>query len=248
MEIDWFTVIAQIVNFLILVWLLKRFLYKPVLAAIDQREKKIASQLEDAANQKSEAQKEKQLFIRKNEEFDREHATQLENAKKRVEAQKKRLYEEARQETNELRIKLEDSIKQQEQELQEAIKRKTKEQVFAIAGKTLSDLASAELEEQVIKLFIKKMKSLNEEDHNIFKLALQASEEPIHIKSVFVLSRNLKQSLERAVNKIAERDTEFEYSLEPELVSGIVLETADFQLSWGIESYLESMKLESITK
>lgn len=40
MLIDWFTVIAELVNFLILVWLLKRFLYEPVLKAIDEREKK----------------------------------------------------------------------------------------------------------------------------------------------------------------------------------------------------------------
>ena len=248
MEIDWFTVIAQIINFLILVWLLMRFLYKPILAAIDEREKNIASQLEDAANKKSEARQEKELFIRKNEEFDREHATQLEEAQKRVEAKKKRLYEEARQETNALRLKLEESVKQQEQELQETIKRRTKEEVFAIAGKTLSDLANAELEEQVVNVFIKKMRNLNEEDQKKFKKALRVSDGLIRIKSVFELSENLKQNLEMTMKELGEKDTKFQYTLEPELVSGIVLETADFQLSWGIGSYLESLKLESITK
>jgi len=49
MLIDWFTVVAQVVNFLILVWLLKRFLYRPILNAIDAREKRIATKLADAA-------------------------------------------------------------------------------------------------------------------------------------------------------------------------------------------------------
>src|SRR5665213_264164 len=62
MLIDWFTVTAQAVNFLILVWLLQRFLYKPVLAAIDARESKIATQLTDAAAVKKEAQKERDDF------------------------------------------------------------------------------------------------------------------------------------------------------------------------------------------
>ena len=35
MLIDWFTVAAQVVNFLVLMWLLKRFLYKPIVYAID---------------------------------------------------------------------------------------------------------------------------------------------------------------------------------------------------------------------
>ena len=59
MEIDWFTVIAQVINFLILVWLLKRFLYKPVLNAIAEREKKIAAQLSDAEAKRSRGQKRK---------------------------------------------------------------------------------------------------------------------------------------------------------------------------------------------
>jgi len=44
---DWFTVLAQIANFLILMWLLKRFSYKPVLDTIDAREKRIADLLKE---------------------------------------------------------------------------------------------------------------------------------------------------------------------------------------------------------
>ena len=52
MLIDWFTVIAQVINFLILVWLLKRFLYRPILNAIDAREKRIAAKIADADEKK----------------------------------------------------------------------------------------------------------------------------------------------------------------------------------------------------
>jgi F-type H+-transporting ATPase subunit b len=52
MLIDWFTVAAQVVNFLILVWLMKRFLYKPILHAIDEREKRIATELANADNKR----------------------------------------------------------------------------------------------------------------------------------------------------------------------------------------------------
>ncbi len=57
MLIDWFTVVAQAINFLILVWLLKRFLFKPILHAIDEREKGIANQLAQAEAMKAEAKK-----------------------------------------------------------------------------------------------------------------------------------------------------------------------------------------------
>ncbi len=62
MLINWFTVGAQAINFLILVWLLKRFLYKPILHAIDEREKGIASQLAQAEAKVAEAQKSATTF------------------------------------------------------------------------------------------------------------------------------------------------------------------------------------------
>jgi len=74
MLIDWFTVIAQAFNFVILVWLMKRFLYKPILHAIDAREKRIAAELADADATKAEAQKKRDAFQQKNEEFDQQHA------------------------------------------------------------------------------------------------------------------------------------------------------------------------------
>ena len=55
MSIDWVTVAAQAVNFLVLVWLLKRFLYRPILDGIDARERDIEARVTAAATAKAEA-------------------------------------------------------------------------------------------------------------------------------------------------------------------------------------------------
>ena len=80
MLIDWFTVGAQVINFVILVWLMKRFLYKPILNAIDAREQRIAAELADAEAKRAEAQKERDEFEHKNEDFDRQRAGRLQQA------------------------------------------------------------------------------------------------------------------------------------------------------------------------
>src|SRR5574337_372341 len=56
MSIDWITVAAQIVNFLVLVWLLKRFLYRPILDGIDAREREIAERMGEAAQIRTAAE------------------------------------------------------------------------------------------------------------------------------------------------------------------------------------------------
>ena len=69
MLIDWFTVTFQIINFLILIALLKRFLYGPILRAMDERETTIAARLFEAATAKSEAETRALLLAKDQEAF-----------------------------------------------------------------------------------------------------------------------------------------------------------------------------------
>jgi F-type H+-transporting ATPase subunit b len=113
MLIDWFTVGAQVLNFLILVWLLKRFLYKPILHAIDEREKRIAKELADADAKKGRSQKERDEFQLKNEEFDQQREALLSKAKDEARAERQRLLDEARQAADALSAKRQDALKRE---------------------------------------------------------------------------------------------------------------------------------------
>src|ERR1700728_638582 len=103
MLIDWFTVGAQALNFLILVWLVQRFLYKPILNAIDAREKRIAGELADAATKKTEAQEERDEVPNKNKAFDEQRTALLGKATEEAKADRERLIGEARKEAESLR-------------------------------------------------------------------------------------------------------------------------------------------------
>src|ERR1700722_12951920 len=105
MAISWFTIVAQVINFLILVWLLKRFLYKPILHAIDEREKGIASQLADAEAKKAEAHKEREDFQKTSEAFDKERAALLKKATGEANAERQRLLDGAQKDADALRAK-----------------------------------------------------------------------------------------------------------------------------------------------
>src|SRR5271155_1747633 len=102
MLIDWFTVGAQALNFIILVWLLKRFLYKPILDAIDAREKRIAAELADADAKRAVAQKERDEFKQRNDDFDRQRAALLAQAVDEAKAERQRLVDEARKAADDL--------------------------------------------------------------------------------------------------------------------------------------------------
>ena len=135
MLIDWFTIGAQTLNFIILVWLLKRFLYMPILNAVDAREKRIAAELADADAQKAEAQEERDQFQRKNEEFDQQRATLLSKATDEAKAEHQRLLDDARKAADALSTKRQEALRSDANNLNQAIRRRTQQEVFAIARK-----------------------------------------------------------------------------------------------------------------
>ena len=161
MLINWFTVVAQAINFLILVWLLKRFLYKPILHAIDEREKGIATQLAEAEAKKAEAQKERDDFQHKNEAFDQERAALLKKATDEANAERQRLLDEARKDADALRAKRQDALRNEQRNLSQEIIRWTQKEVFAITRKTLADLATMSLEERMGDVFVRRVRALD---------------------------------------------------------------------------------------
>jgi F-type H+-transporting ATPase subunit b len=247
MKISWFTVIAQLVNFLILVWLMKRFLYKPILNAIDEREKKIAAQLADAENKKAEAEKEQAGFKQKNEQFDQAKKGLMDKAVADTNEERKKLMGTARNEADALRSKQENSLKDMQESLNREIAQKTQQEVFAISRKALTDLASVSLEEQSANLFIKRLNELKEEDKKKFIVSFKADPNPILVQSAFALPLKQQTGIQDSVNGIVGTDAKFQFRVTPEIISGIELSANGFKLAWSISGYLNALE-RSITE
>ncbi|HEX5363853.1 MAG TPA: F0F1 ATP synthase subunit B, partial [Gallionella sp.] len=187
MLIDWFTVIAQVFNFLILVWLLKRFLYRPILDAIDAREKRIAAELADADAKKAEALKERDEFQRKNEAFDQQRAALLGRAMDEAKAERQRLLDEARKAADELSAKRQEILRSEAHNLNQALGSRARQEVFASARKTLADLASVSLEERMGEVFIRRLREMDGKGKAGLGEALKSASSPGIVRSAFDL-------------------------------------------------------------
>lgn len=242
MLIDWFTVIAQVVNFLILVWLLKRFLYKPILNAIDTREKKVADELANAATKEAEAQKEKEEFRRKNEEFDQQCAALLSKAKDEANAERQQLLEEARKDASDLRAKQQAAMRNDKQNLNKEISRRTQQEVFAIARKTLKDLAGVSLEERAVDIFVQKLHELNGKEKEQLASALSTSQNPVLVRSAFDLSQEQHDMIKKTIKETLGIEIQARFETAPDLVSGIELTTDGEKVAWSISNYLTSLE------
>jgi len=242
MLIDWFTVGAQALNFVILVWLMKHFLYKPILNAIDTREKRIATELADADTKKAEAQKDRDEFQHKNEEFDQQRAALLSQATSEAKTERQRLLEEARQAADALSAKRQETLRNDAQSLNQAISRRTQQEVFAIARKALTDLATTSLEERVGDVFIRRLRETNGQAKAVLAAALKTASDPAIVRSAFDLPVEQRVAIQNAINETCSAEVNVQFETAPDLISGIELVTNGQKLAWSIADYVASLE------
>ncbi len=242
MLIDWFTVGAQALNFLILVWLMKHFLYKPILNAIDAREKRVAKGIADADAKKAEAQKERDEFQHKNEEFDQQRAALLTKATDEAKAERQRLLDEARKAADALSAKRQESLRNDAQNLNQAISRRTQQEVFAIARKALTDLATTSLEERMGEVFTRRLREMDGNTKTGLAEAIKTASEPALVRSAFDLAADQRAAIQNALNETFSGDIHLRFETVPDLVSGIELTTNGQKVGWSIADYLASLE------
>jgi F-type H+-transporting ATPase subunit b len=242
MLIDWFTVGAQALNFLILVWLMKRFLYKPILHAINEREKRIATELANADKKKAEAQKESDEFKHKNEEFDRQRAALLKKATDEARAERQRLLDEARNAADALSSKRQEALRTEEHNIHQAISRRTEQEVFAIARKALSDLATVSLEERLGEVFTRRLREMDSQAKAGLGEALKKASDPALVRSAFDLPPEQRAAIQNALNETFSAEIHIRFETAPDLISGIELITNGQKVAWSIADYLVSLQ------
>ncbi len=238
MLIDWFTVGAQTLNFIILVWLLRRYLYRPILNAIDVREKRIAAELADAAAKQTEAQKERDEFGQKNQDLDKNRAALLKTATDAAEVERQRLLDEARKAADAIRAKRDAALKNEQLALTQELTRWTQKQVFAIARKALTDLAAASLEERMSDTFIGRLRRLSGPAKEGLAAALKSSTQPIPVRSAFDLPQGERSAIQQALNETFSAEIPLQFETVPELVCGIEFTANGQKVAWSIAEYL----------
>jgi F-type H+-transporting ATPase subunit b len=238
----WFTIVAQAINFLILVWLLKRFLYKPILQAIDAREKGIAAQLAAVVAKEAAAQKKSDDFQHKNEAFEKERAVLLTKATDEAKGERQRLLDQAKQDAEASRDKRQAALQTEQQHLNQDIVRWAQEQVFAIARKTLVDLSDTGLEQRMGDVFVGRVRSLTGAAKEQLATAFKSSNHTVSVHSAFDMPPAQQAAIESAVKETFAPDAHVQFETAPEMISGVELSTNGHKVAWSIADYLSTLE------
>jgi F-type H+-transporting ATPase subunit b len=246
MTIDWFTVSAQTLNFLLLVWLLKRYLYGPILKAIDARENQIAKVMSDADTIKSDVESQRNLLEQKNAEIDTNRDELLKVATKTANDQSEQIVFQAHKKADEISNTRFLALDKELQHYQNNIALKTLQEVYEIARKVLADLADVELEQKMFECFCKHLKNLSPDEKTNLNKTLKADNTEMVLYSAFELTQAQIEAIDNILIKLTSANTDRQYQLKQEvkvaLISGIELRSNAWEISWNSEDYLKVLQ------
>jgi F-type H+-transporting ATPase subunit b len=240
--IDWFTVFAQILNFLILVALLKRFLYDRIIRAMDERESMVRSRLEAAEKKEKESEEEAEKYRRRNEELENKHKEMLDEARKDAESQRKELTQKARHDVENLRTRWQEGLQRERNAFLQELKQVVGQQVYTISRRALKDLADSEVEERIVHVFTKEMADLKREEKDKMASAIKENDNKVTLRSGFDIASNQRQQITRALHEQLTEDADVHYETDPDIIIGIELRSGGEKMAWSLEGYLKNLE------
>ena len=238
MQFNWTTFVLEIVNFLVLVWVLKRFFYKPVSNAIIGREQKIERQIQETEQQREAAdtmmqqyenrlndweEEKQQLRTSLQQELNVERAHQVDLLKKTLEEEKEK-----------------NEVLQQRRlaELQRQIEEHALIQAGQFAGQLLQDLSSVALEQSIIALFLEQLSRLPQTQREHLASFYQKNKPSVTITSAFSLEKSLQSRIEQALSKLVNTSVVCEFNQDSQLIAGVRINIGQFVFRANLQDEL----------
>ncbi|MFP4362463.1 MAG: F0F1 ATP synthase subunit delta [Spirochaetia bacterium] len=237
MSIDWFTLSAQIINFLLLVFLLNKFLFQRIVKVMEAREQEIQNRYEKSEEKMEEARKEKDKYESLNDNWEEVKEKLKEETERDLKSYEEERKEKVKEEVESLRNKWIDSLEREKSGFFEQLRNQVSREVVKIAYKALKDLADQELEDQIISNFSEKLSSEKEEAG-----LPSVNVDTLTVKTAFPLSDSQKKQLKELITSEIGKEIEIFFTEDNELIAGISITFGGKRIAWSLEDYLENMK------
>jgi len=231
--IDWFTVFAQAVNFLILAWLLKRFLYGPIIKAMQERQERLVRELDSARQSRKEADDYAQSLSVKRDELERDAEAILDKARDAADTRLEQWLAEARRDVEARKMAWADGLEREQAALSDRLKARMAKQIMRLSEKVLRDLAGEDLEARVLDDFMSRLAGVVPDAQY---------RDVVVVRTGFPLSVALFEKLKRSVEEYFPAHSGIETSEDASLGVGIVMLVGDIKWEWSLASYLDGVE------
>lgn len=245
MELSWSTFVLEIINFLILVWILKHFFYAPVMNVIERRRKSIEDSLAQAEAMRSEAKQVEDQYTDRLSQWEIEKKRAREALHKEINDERGRLMEAMQTAIDKEREKAKVLETRRLSEVQRKNEQQAMKQAAQFTSKLLSRIASPELEQKLCEMLLEELPQLPSERvetlRNMFATeeTLVAAQKLVKISSAYELSESCCNHIKSALSDLVEKSIECEFARDPQLIAGLRINIGPLVLRANLQDELQ---------
>ena len=236
MNINWFEIIAQMINFFILLFLLYKLFYKPVIKAMDDRQQRLLDTREKAEGKMKKADELIETYDHNLAELEKEKDRQLEMAKQEAQEKKEKLIEGYKEEAAQKRTDYLKEVEDEQERFIQDLRMALGHHAVKIAQQILETFSEEKLSEKVFDSFIQKVQALDEET---LREDIESKDERIILISSETLSDQQKETLEKVLTEKLDTYKEIVYEVDDELIQGYELKLETVTVHTNVRKYLE---------
>lgn len=238
MTIDWFTFAAQILNFLVLIWLMKKFLYGPIVNAMEEREIRIAARLTAAAAAERSAATREDQYRSKLNELAETRQELLAQASREVDEWRKDHIQQAKTEIEVDRERWQQSLAREKIALLQEIQLNVTNHATDLSRHIMKDMADESLQGLMVKRFLKLVRKSDPRTLQIHS----GGNQPTVIETSHELSESEQRSIREVIVGLDSSVQNLEFKINPQLICGIELWSPGCKLGWTVRDSLSDME------
>jgi len=239
MHIDWWTLLLQVVNFLILIWLLSRFLYRPVSAIVRQRQAAAHKLLEEVAQTRKDVAAEKASVAKTREGFADERAKIIAAAHVEAEEERKARLAETAEEIARLRAQANSELARAGKAADAAEAAHAQDLAITIASRLLSRLPPGHATQAFVAGLCERISALPEKTKAELKIA-----GPIDVTAAAALDDQARAHIRDALRAALGTEPALTFRTDPSLIAGIALASKDLVLKNSWQEDLQRIREE----
>lgn len=242
MGFDLVTFIAQIVNLFVLVWLLKRFLYRPILEVIEKRQQEIRDKVQAAEDVRLQSEKERKKWETEKQAYEAEHQKELNQITQELDEKRKEGLEEIKSSLQRQRLKMQNDLLAEMDALQIDIGHFIATDFIQLANQALRELSDCCPLDQAIRLFLDKLKKLEKKDINNINYILK-KQNVICVNSSNTLTNKQKEEITELIQKVflLSKKHKIKFNVTSELILGLEMRIGDISIEWNLKAYLDTL-------
>jgi F-type H+-transporting ATPase subunit b len=238
MQLNWSTFVLEIINFLVLVWILKRFLYKPVLEVIARRRAGIEKTLNEAKDKEEAAQVLKTQYEGRLAQWDKERAQAREALAQELQQERSRRLAALKTDVEQQREKARVGAEQRQADAQRKLEEAALVQATAFASRLLGQAAGAEVESRLIDLVVKEIGALPAERIAALRNNWTTATEAVVVTTAFPITDQKQHEVEQAIAGLTERDVPVRFERDESLLAGVVITVGAWILGFSLRDEL----------